>query len=1044
MIFRLITMFRILFICIYSLNTINAVISDLTTTAQIDTIRPMLEPINGTRNFRMHGKKGKDEKSWYDGREMRHIFCLRPAKCEELSFKTCLGSPIPYTSTSLDLTDSYSQGQTVEKLYSYQALRYVPKCWSVIQPFLCAVYAPKCEKINGRDMVFLPSLEMCKITLEPCRILYNTSYFPEFLKCNETFFPPKCNNDVREMKFNTTGECLKPLVPADLPSNNYEDIEGCGIQCKDPLYTDDEHRQIQKTIAWLAGICLVCNIFTIFTYIIDWRNAKKFPSLVVYYFNICYMVLCVGWLQQFLPGSRDDIVCHKDGTLRHSEPSSGENLYCLFVFILVYYFSIAAMIWFAILTYSWLVSFMSAVGNKCNGNMRDQYKKKGSYFHLIAWSVPLVLTISIMALSEVDGNSVLGICFVGYFNHAIRTLFLLAPLALLLVIGSYFSIRGFYICKKHEVMSGKDKGQKTKLHRIIVRMVYTVIIAFIAIVASIICHFYEFNNSEDWASHLRKYIICRISSTYTDTHSICKIEKRPSVTILQIHLFCFFIPGIVMATWVVQTATFDSWNRYFRSKLGKDDEEQPMRLQKHKVIAKTFARRKEIENEGRISLYDSHTDPVGLNFDINSVKGSNGFSSTWETWEHNIPRFMNRRNACTGAVTSSSCDPRKSSIDSEISFSFRQVSVESRRNSVDSQVSVKIAEMKTTRKTTKNRQKRRNLRKESSTSVESQSQIIASFQKGRRTGIGAIDVDLQDFIQSNKLFLPQLALTTSDDDNVSAGSFKMPDSKFLKQIGATADVNLHHQQHQSIGIGNAGKKSDCQIVEYNSSDEEKFNSKAKTSDDDDDDEDYKTSQISQDKLKDNVRNSKEFCGRTSKNSTKSIRSKKSSRQGTLRRSQHKMSRCSQKNQREKKVKEKEKEKEKELEQREKELELFDRSVDFNNSSFTSYCSELAAAQNIQSSYSGISLANSRNSKRSCDVGIQTNAHELASFEFTDKNAKNEENEDLYTENHQLIPKSRKETITRKRNTDNFGLTESDKLKMLLLPSKAIQVKDNLV
>lgn len=58
------------------------------------------------------------------------------------------------------------------------------------------------------------------------------------------------------------------------------------------------------------------------------------------------------WLAQFTPGSREDIVCRKDGTLRHSEPSAGENLSCIVVFVLVYYSLIAVMVWFIIFAYS--------------------------------------------------------------------------------------------------------------------------------------------------------------------------------------------------------------------------------------------------------------------------------------------------------------------------------------------------------------------------------------------------------------------------------------------------------------------------------------------------------------------------------------------------------------------------------------------------------------------------------------------------------------------------------------------------------------------
>lgn len=59
------------------------------------------------------------------------------------------------------------------------------------------------------------------------------------------------------------------------------------------------------------------------------------------------------WMFQFIPGHREDIVCRRDGTLRYSEPSGNENLACIVPFILIYYFLIAANVWFAIFTYAW-------------------------------------------------------------------------------------------------------------------------------------------------------------------------------------------------------------------------------------------------------------------------------------------------------------------------------------------------------------------------------------------------------------------------------------------------------------------------------------------------------------------------------------------------------------------------------------------------------------------------------------------------------------------------------------------------------------------
>lgn len=115
---------------------------------------------------------------------------------------------------------------------------------------------------------------------------------------------------------------------------------------------------------------------------------------------------------------------------------SGENLSCVVVFVLVYYSLMAAMVWFVILTYAWHMSFQAL------GKIQDRIDKKGAYFHLIAWCLPLVLTVTIMALGEIDGNSVTGICFVGYTNHAVRAWFLLGPVLIVLLVGGYFLSRG--------------------------------------------------------------------------------------------------------------------------------------------------------------------------------------------------------------------------------------------------------------------------------------------------------------------------------------------------------------------------------------------------------------------------------------------------------------------------------------------------------------------------------------------------------------------------------------------------------------------------
>lgn len=79
-------------------------------------------------------------------------------------------------------------------------------------------------------------------------------------------------NDIRELKFNTTGQCQSPLLPTDNTQAFYEGVEGCGVQCQNPLLTSDEHRQIHQLVAWAGTICLLFNLFTVVSKPFDGLN----------------------------------------------------------------------------------------------------------------------------------------------------------------------------------------------------------------------------------------------------------------------------------------------------------------------------------------------------------------------------------------------------------------------------------------------------------------------------------------------------------------------------------------------------------------------------------------------------------------------------------------------------------------------------------------------------------------------------------------------------------------------------------------------------
>lgn len=140
------------------------------------------------------------------------------------------------------------------------------------------------------------------------------------------------------------------------------------------------------------------------------------------------------------------------------------------------------------------------------GNIRDSLDKSSSLFHLIAWPLPLVLTIIVMALSEVDGNSIVGICFVGYQNHTMRIGLVLTPVGILVTISMFFITRGLIRVNQLKKSVNTSKAS-SKLNSIVANVIIRASITMLCIGAWIIIQIYEFRNAHIWAASLNEMIL---------------------------------------------------------------------------------------------------------------------------------------------------------------------------------------------------------------------------------------------------------------------------------------------------------------------------------------------------------------------------------------------------------------------------------------------------------------------------------------------------------------------------------------------------------
>jgi hypothetical protein len=71
------------------------------------------------------------------------------------------------------------------------------------------------------------------------------------------------NDLLNNVKFNTSSRCMPPLVATSMVSSWYPNVDGCGLQCRNPMLSDDEHNSAHKFVAIIGSVSLLCTLFTV-------------------------------------------------------------------------------------------------------------------------------------------------------------------------------------------------------------------------------------------------------------------------------------------------------------------------------------------------------------------------------------------------------------------------------------------------------------------------------------------------------------------------------------------------------------------------------------------------------------------------------------------------------------------------------------------------------------------------------------------------------------------------------------------------------------
>jgi frizzled protein 1/7 len=530
-------------------------------------------------------------------------------RCEPITIPLC--KDIQYNETIMpNLLNHQKQEDAGLEVHQFFPLVKV-QCSPQLKFFLCTMYVPVCTVL---EEAIPPCQPLCEQARTGCESLMNKFGFqwPESLRCEQ--FPtsglcvgenttegaeptkaPPVGSITTTRRTNTGGsdndgggdggysgidinipvtndlpfQCPAPLkVPKgfDYRLKVGKHVErDCGAPCYN-MFFDTKQREFAR---WWIGIwscvCLASTLFTVMTFMIDMQRFR-YPERPIIFLSGCYFMVALAYLVGF--ALREKISCNDKFDPSPTMPNfSKDDMMqvvtqgtkkegCTILFMMLYFFSMASSIWWVILTLTWFL----AAGMKWG---HEAIEANSQYFHLAAWAVPAIKTIAILAMGQVDGDVLSGVCFTGIFDEDALRGFVLAPLVVYLIIGTSFLLAGFVSLFRIRTIMKSDGTKTDKLEKLMVRIGIFSVLYTVPATIVIACYFYEQAFREKWT-------ITWQATTCNAFHISCPTKEAvgskpwPDFNVFMIKYLMTVIVGITSGVWIWTGKTFNSWKLFSR------------------------------------------------------------------------------------------------------------------------------------------------------------------------------------------------------------------------------------------------------------------------------------------------------------------------------------------------------------------------------------------------------------------------------------------------------------------------------------------------
>ena len=519
-------------------------------------------------------------------------------QCQEITIPMCrgIGYNMTYMPNQFNHDTQEEAGLEVHQFWPLVEIQCSPD----LKFFLCSMYVPICMTNYHKPLPVCRSVcERAKSGCAPLMLQYGFSW-PERMKCDD--LPVYGDKHQLCMDFNTTEratpapkyrtkypmkgtgslaigsggvagvggttsrdctcECRRPLVYLTNQTSPLYNrvktggVENCLMNCYGPYFTENERTFAQFWIGLWSVLCCVSTAMTVCTFFVDMQRFK-YPERPIVFLSACYLLVSVGYIIRLVLG-HEYVACEQyDGQSIIRYETTGPAA-CTVVFLLIYFFGMASSIWWVILSFTWFL----AAGLKWGQEAISNYSQ---YFHLAAWLIPSVKSITVLALSSVDGDPISGVCYVGNQNLLNLRAFVLAPLCAYLVLGASFLLAGFVsLFRIRSVIKQQGHAKAVKLEKLMIRIgVFTVLYTVPATIV-ICCYFYEQHFRESW----QRTQNCPCATAAAAATSGGR-SYAPDYSVFMLKYFMCLVVGITSGFWIWSGKTLDSWRRFYARICGR-------------------------------------------------------------------------------------------------------------------------------------------------------------------------------------------------------------------------------------------------------------------------------------------------------------------------------------------------------------------------------------------------------------------------------------------------------------------------------------------